>query len=77
MEAAAALKLTGKDMQSLGLVDGIIPEPLGGAHADPEAMYELVKTEVKKHLSKLSPMDADKRIDQRIKKFASMGVVNG
>lgn len=77
MEAAAALKLTGKDMQSLGLVDDIIPEPLGGAHADPEAMYDLVKTEVLKHLSKLSPMDADKRIDQRIKKFASMGVVNG
>ena len=76
MEAAEALKLTGQDMKELGLVDGIIPEPLGGAHADREAMYEQVKKEVKKHLNKLVPMDADKRIDQRIRKFASMGVVN-
>ena len=76
MEAAEALKLTGTDMQDLGLVDGIIPEPLGGAHADREAMFAQVKKEIKKHLNKLVPMDADKRIDQRIRKFASMGVVN-
>ncbi|MBO75409.1 MAG: acetyl-CoA carboxylase carboxyl transferase subunit alpha [Flavobacteriales bacterium] len=76
MEAAEALKLTGTDMQELGLVDGIIPEPLGGAHADRKAMFAQVKTEIKKHLNKLVPMDADKRIDQRIRKFASMGVVN-
>jgi len=76
MEAAEALKLTGTDMKELGLVDGIIPEPLGGAHADPEAMFAQVKKEIKKHLNKLVPMDADKRIDQRIRKFASMGVVS-
>ena len=76
MEAAEALKLTGTDMQKLGLVDGIIPEPLGGAHADRDAMFAEVKKEIKKHLNKLVPMDADKRIDQRIRKFASMGVVN-
>ena len=76
MEAAEALKLTGTDMQELGLVDGIIPEPLGGAHADREAMFAQVKKVIKKHLNKLVPMDADKRIDQRIRKFASMGVVN-
>ncbi|HBP44655.1 MAG: acetyl-CoA carboxylase carboxyl transferase subunit alpha [Crocinitomicaceae bacterium] len=76
MEAAEALKLTGEDMQELGLVDGIIPEPLGGAHADRDAMFAQVKTEIKKHLNKLVPMDADKRIDQRIRKFASMGIVN-
>ena len=76
MEAAEALKLTGTDMLELGLVDGIIPEPLGGAHADREAMFAQVKKEIKKHLNKLVPMDADKRIDQRIRKFASMGVVN-
>ena len=76
MEAAEALKLTGTDMQKLGLVDGIIPEPLGGAHADRDAMFAQVKKEIKKYLNKLVPMDADKRIDQRIRKFASMGVVN-
>ncbi len=76
MEAAAALNLTSENMQSLGLVDGIIPEPLGGAHADPEAMYKQVKKEIKKHLSKLIPMHADKRVERRIRKFSSMGVVN-
>jgi len=76
MEAAEALKLTGNDMQELGLVDGIIPEPLGGAHADREAMYKQLKKEIKKHLNKLVPMDAGKRIDQRIRKFSAMGVVN-
>lgn len=75
-EAAEALKLTGTDMQSLGLVDGIIPEPLGGAHAQPDAMYNQLKKEIKKHLNKLVPMDSDKRIDQRIRKFSAMGVVN-
>ncbi len=76
MEAAAALNLTSENMHSLGLVDGIIPEPLGGAHADPEAMYKQVKKEIKKHLSKLIPMHADKRVERRIRKFSSMGVVN-
>ena len=76
MEAAEALNLTSENMQSLGLVDGIIPEPLGGAHADPEAMYKQVKKEIKKHLSKLIPVHADKRVKRRIRKFSSMGVVN-
>lgn len=76
MEAAAALKLTGEDMQKLGLIDGIVSEPVGGAHADREAMYKILKKEIKKHLAKLLPMDAEKRIDQRIRKFSSMGVVN-
>jgi acetyl-CoA carboxylase carboxyl transferase subunit alpha len=76
MEAAEALNLTSENMQSLGLVDGIIPEPLGGAHADPEAMYKQVKKEIKKHLSKLIPVHADKRVERRIRKFSSMGVVN-
>ncbi len=77
MEAAAALKLTGEDMLKLELIDGIIPEPLGGVHADREAMYDLVKKEIKSHLAKLMPMDANKRVDQRIRKFSSMGVVDG
>lgn len=76
MEAAEALNLTSENMQELGLVDGIIPEPLGGAHADPEAMFKQVKKEIKKHLSKLIPMHADKRVERRIRKFSSMGVVN-
>ena len=76
MEAAEALKLTGEDMLSLNLIDGIIPEPLGGAHANREAMYATLKTHLQEHLAKLLPMDSAKRIDARIKKFSSMGVVH-
>jgi acetyl-CoA carboxylase carboxyl transferase subunit alpha len=76
MEAAEALRLTGENMLELKLIDGIIPEPLGGAHADREAIYATVKSTIQEHLSKLMPMDPAKRIDARIKKFSSMGVVH-
>lgn len=75
-DAANALKLTSTDMLENKLIDGVIPEPLGGAHADHEATFATVKAEILKHLEKLGAMDAQKRIDQRIKKFSSMGVVN-
>jgi len=75
-EAAEALRLTAQDLKKLGVTDRIIPEPLGGAHSDPEAMFKQVKKEIKKHLSKLIPMHADKRVERRIRKFSSMGVVN-
>lgn len=73
-QAAEALKLTSKDMYDAKLVDGVIKEPLGGAHANPQEMFDKVKIEIVKHLEKLSAMDANKRIDARIKKFSSMGV---
>ena len=75
VEAAEALKLTADDMLSHKLIDGIIPEPLGGAHNDREAAFSAVKTDILKHLRKLRVMNADKRIDARIRKFSSMGVV--
>lgn len=75
MEAAEALKLTGEDMLSLKLIDGIIPEPLGGAHANREEMYATVRGELKHHLAKLLAQTPDKRVDARIKKFSAMGVV--
>ncbi|MBL4704049.1 MAG: acetyl-CoA carboxylase carboxyltransferase subunit alpha [Flavobacteriales bacterium] len=74
-QAADALKLTAKDMLGNKLIDGIIKEPMGGAHADPEAMYRKLKTELKKNLTKLGKKKADKRIQERIEKFTSMGVV--
>lgn len=73
--AADALKLTAIDMKSNKLVDGIIKEPVGGAHADPEAMYEILKAELNKQLENLYAMDTDEMIDKRIKKFCSMGKV--
>ena len=75
-DAANALKLTSSDMLENKLIDGVIPEPLGGAHADHEATFATVKSEILKHLDKLNALDAHKRIDQRIKKFGNMGVVN-
>ena len=75
VKAAEALKLTGEDMLSNQLIDGIIPEPSGGAHNNREEMYAALKAEINLHLKKLMPMDADKRIDIRIRKFSNMGVV--
>lgn len=75
IEAAEALKLTAEDMMGNKLIDGIIPEPLGGAHIDRDAAFANVKNEILKHLRKLRVMNPDKRIDARIRKFSSMGVV--
>lgn len=74
-QAAEALKLTAKDMLENKLIDGIIKEPCGGAHTNPEEMYEIVKKEIQKHLPKLKEMDKEKLVDKRINKFCSMGVV--
>ncbi|MFM1931267.1 MAG: hypothetical protein RL226_570 [Bacteroidota bacterium] len=75
VEAANALKLTSEDMLSHKLIDGVIKEPLGGAHSNPDEAFALVKKEIVKHLEKLSAIEPQKRIEQRIKKFSSMGVV--
>ena len=72
--AAEALKLTGKDMLKNKLIDGIIKEPLGGAHAKPEKMYKKLKTEIKRHISKLNEQTPQQRVDNRIEKFCKMGV---
>ena len=74
-QAATALKLTGEDMLKNKLIDGIIPEPLGGAHADVDEATSIVKREVKKHLDKLCKTDPEKLVERRIKKFCDMGVV--
>lgn len=74
-QAAELLKLTGKDMLSLKLIDGIIKEPLGGAHTNVKWMAEEVKKTIiasVKELSKLSPQEL---VSKRIDKFTSMGVV--
>ena len=74
-QAAIALKLTPEDMKSQQLIDGIIKEPLGGAHTNPEETFGTVKEEIKKNLVELDKLDPQQRISQRIKKFCSMGVV--
>ncbi|GAB2801313.1 acetyl-CoA carboxylase carboxyltransferase subunit alpha [Rhabdobacter roseus] len=74
-EAAEALKLTATDMKENRLVDGIIPEPLGGAHLDHEAMSIIIKRVITETLRDLSTLSPEQRIDQRIEKFCAMGVV--
>jgi acetyl-CoA carboxylase carboxyl transferase subunit alpha len=75
-KAAEALKLTAQDMQEQNLIDGIVKEPLGGAHANPEKAFQNVKTEIQKHLPALLETDPGERVRQRIEKFCSMGVFN-
>ncbi|PCH91847.1 MAG: acetyl-CoA carboxylase carboxyl transferase subunit alpha [Bacteroidetes bacterium] len=73
-QAASALKLTADDMFKNKLVDGIIKEPVGGAHIDPQKMFKIVQKEILHHLKELSSKDADTRIEERIEKFCNMGV---
>lgn len=73
VEAAEALKLTSSDMLKNKLIDGVIKEPIGGAHVDREETYKNVKTAILNNLKKLDELDPQKRIEKRIKKFASMG----
>ena len=73
-QAASALKLTAQDMLKNKLIDGIIKEPLGGAHVDPEAIFETVSKEIQKHYAKLKEVEIDKLIEKRVDKFCNMGV---
>lgn len=75
-KAANALKLTPEDMLEAKLIDGIIKEPLGGAHTDPLGAHELVKKELKKQLESLRKLKRDKLVEKRIEKFCAMGVYN-
>ncbi|GAB4107721.1 acetyl-CoA carboxylase carboxyltransferase subunit alpha [Echinicola sediminis] len=75
-QAAEALKLTASDMMNNKLVDGIIPEPLGGAHKDMKGMAATLKEAIKEALKELDKMKPENRIDKRIDKFSNMGVVN-
>lgn len=75
-QAADALKLTADNMSKNGLIDGIIKEPLGGAHRNHEEVFATVKQEILTHLATLNKLNAEERIDQRITKFSGMGVVH-
>ncbi len=74
-QAAEALKLTATDMLGNKLVDGIVAEPLGGAHTDVPTMIETLKSTILSTLNELEALSPAERISQRIDKFADMGVV--
>ncbi len=74
-EAAQVLKLTGPDLLTMGIIDEIIPEPLGGAHTDPQRMGEIMKETINKNLEGLVPLKKDELLKLRYKKFRGMGAI--
>lgn len=72
-QAASALKLTAPDLLEMGIIDGVIKEPLAGAHRDYDAAANAVKKQVLNSLSSLSKQNPEKLIEQRIAKYSAMG----
>ena len=73
-EAAACLKLTGPDLLRLGIIDEVIPEPLGGAHRDPDAAAQNVKEAIRRHLMELKQFSGKQIIELRQAKFRKIGL---
>lgn len=76
-DAAKALKMTAMDLQQLGLVDDIVPEPLGGAHRDYNVMAENLKKALIVSLDELKKMPIEELVEKRFSKFRSVGAYNG
>lgn len=74
-EAAESLKLTAQDLLKMGLIDEIIPEPLGGAHRDSTGVAQNLKERINKYLKELNALEKEELLKQRYKKFRSIGVV--
>ena len=76
-DAADALKMTAKDLLELGVIDEIVPEPLGGAHRDPKAIFDRVAKVLTNQLSSLTDISAAQLLAHRDHKYRSMGAVQG
>lgn len=74
-DAAAVLKLTGQDLLKMGIIDEVIPEPLGGAHRDPEKAAQNLKEALIKHIKTLAAQDKGNLLDSRYRKFREIGVL--
>ena len=72
-EAAEALKITASDLKQLGVVDEIVPEPPGGAHADPEAAAGAVGEAIERHLREVVEWTPEERHERRYRKFRVLG----
>jgi acetyl-CoA carboxylase carboxyl transferase subunit alpha len=72
-QAAAALRLTATDLLELGLVDGIVPEPDGGAHESPDAAFESLREALTAALGELMPLTPEQLQADRYEKFRRMG----
>jgi acetyl-CoA carboxylase carboxyl transferase subunit alpha len=74
--AAAALKITARDLHELGLVDEIVPEPLGGAHTSPAATAVNLKSALIRHLNEVRALENQQRLKQRYQKYRRLGPVS-
>ncbi|MDQ7056903.1 MAG: acetyl-CoA carboxylase carboxyltransferase subunit alpha [Persephonella sp.] len=72
-EAAESLKITAKDLKELGIIDCIVPEPLGGAHLQPKKMYRLLKRAIRNSLKEIVNINPEELVSKRQAKFYSMG----
>ncbi|MBO6587417.1 MAG: acetyl-CoA carboxylase carboxyltransferase subunit alpha [Gracilimonas sp.] len=72
-QAAAVLKLTAVDLEELDVIDGVIPEPMGGAHRDHDEAASALKKQILQSLKRLKKLKPEKLIEQRIDKYAAMG----
>ena len=75
-ETAEALKITARDLMDLGIIDGIVPEPVGGNHWDPEAMKQILKKHILEQLSSLKQIPIENLLNQRHEKYRNMGLVS-
>ncbi|MBF0399631.1 MAG: acetyl-CoA carboxylase carboxyltransferase subunit alpha [Magnetococcales bacterium] len=73
--AAEALKITAEEIMELGLIDGIIPEPIGGAHRQFEVAAATLRSHISRHVQELSTQSPEQLVEERFKKFMAMGVV--
>ena len=72
-EACEVMKLTADDLLELGVIDGIIPEPAGGAHENPEALFQVLDTYLARELAALDKMSPTALANDRYRKFRAMG----
>jgi acetyl-CoA carboxylase carboxyl transferase subunit alpha len=73
-EAAEAMGITADRLKGLGIVDNVVPEPMGGAHNDPLAMAETLRGELVKQLAVLKKLDTDKLLERRYERLMSYGI---
>jgi acetyl-CoA carboxylase carboxyl transferase subunit alpha len=72
-QAATAMKITAVDLRAFGIVDEILPEPAGGAHVDPEALFKTVDEVLQRQLDELSALPPEALPAERYRKFRNMG----
>ena len=72
-EAANALKLTSRDLNELGVIDEVIPEPMGGAHRDYQQIFADVKKSILENINTVAALDPNERVRLRNEKYSRMG----